>query len=59
MDVFSRPQFNVFYNPGSRDSKVEHGIPEDHSAIAPIIVGTPAGNGRPAERKPAAVLAWR
>ena len=41
------------------DLKTELGIPADLSAIAPIIVGTPAGEGMPSPRKPAEIIAWR
>lgn len=41
------------------DVKVELSVPEDHTAVAPIIVGTPADRGPPTARKPAEILAWR
>ena len=41
------------------DLKVEIGIPAEYSAIAPIIVGVPAGEGAPSSRKAPQVLAWK
>ena len=41
------------------DLKAELGIPEDQMAVAPIIVGIPAGDTAPTPRKAPQVLAWR
>ena len=41
------------------DLKTELGIPSDLTAIAPIIVGTPAAPGTATARKPAEIIAWR
>ena len=39
--------------------KSELGIPEEQTAFAPIIVGTPAGEGSPSPRKPPEIIGWR
>lgn len=39
--------------------KTRLGIPEEMTAIAPIIVGVPAGATAASPRKPAQVLAWK
>jgi len=39
--------------------KAEVGIPAEYSAIAPIIVGVPAGEGAPSARKAPHVLVWK
>lgn len=39
--------------------KAELGIPDDLSAIAPIIVGPPGEEGSPTPRKEPRILAWR
>jgi nitroreductase len=39
--------------------KARLGIPEEMTAIAPIIVGVPAGATATSPRKPAQVLAWK
>ena len=39
--------------------KAELGIPSELSAIAPVIVGVPAGETPPTTRKEAPVLAWK
>jgi len=41
------------------DIKTDLGIPQDQTAVAPIIVGIPADRGHPTGRKPAEILAWR
>ena len=40
------------------DIRAEIGLPEDTLAVAPIIVGIPAGNGPPAPRQPPRILNW-
>lgn len=42
-----------------RKVKAELGIPEDYTAIAPIIVGVPEGETPSRGRKPPLVLAWK
>lgn len=39
--------------------KTELGIPDDYSAIAPIIVGVPAGESAPTSRKDPLILCWK
>jgi nitroreductase len=41
------------------DIKADLSIPEDLVAVAPVIVGIPADQGRPTARKAAEILAWR
>jgi nitroreductase len=42
----------------TRDLKAGVGIPDEFSAIAPIIVGVPRGVTPPATRQPPHVLSW-
>jgi nitroreductase len=42
-----------------RKVKAELGIPDDYTAIAPVIVGIPAGETTATTRNPPLVLAWR
>ncbi len=42
-----------------RKVKAELGIPEEYAAIAPIIVGVPAGEAAPTQRKVPTILAWK
>jgi nitroreductase len=39
--------------------KAELGIPDEYTAVAPIIVGVPAGKTTASSRKPPVVLAWK
>jgi nitroreductase len=39
--------------------KTELGIPDEYTAIAPIVVGVPAGKTIATSRKPPLVLAWK
>ncbi len=39
--------------------KTELGIPDDHSAIAPIVVGVPGGETPATSRKEPAILSWK
>jgi nitroreductase len=41
------------------DVKAELSIPSELSAIAPVIVGVPAGETPPTTRKEARILAWK
>ena len=40
------------------EMKAGLGIPPDMDAVAPIVVGIPAGRTAPSSRKPPHVLAW-
>jgi nitroreductase len=42
-----------------RKAKTELGIPDDYSAIAPIVVGVPAGETAITPRKPPLILSWK
>lgn len=42
-----------------RKVKAELGIPEEYTAIAPIVVGMPGGEPPPSRRNPPLVLAWK
>ncbi len=42
-----------------RKMKAELGIPDDYTAIVPIVVGVPASEGHPATRKEPQILAWK
>jgi hypothetical protein len=39
--------------------KAELGIPDDYSAIAPIIVGVPGGDTQATSRKEPVILSWK
>jgi nitroreductase len=39
--------------------KEELGVPANYEAIAPILLGHPAEEGRPMQRKPPEVLFWK
>jgi len=39
--------------------KIEFGVPAEMTAIAPIIVGLPAGETPPVPRKPPEILSWK
>jgi nitroreductase len=42
-----------------RKVKTELGIPDDYSAIAPIIVGVPSGDTQATSRKEPLILSWK
>ncbi len=42
-----------------RKVKAEIGIPDDYTAIVPIVVGVPAGDAPPTPRKAPHILAWK
>lgn len=41
------------------EEKAELGIPPDLSAVAPVIVGMPAGETHPTARKEPRILTWK
>jgi len=43
----------------SPEAKAELGVPEDYKAVAPIIIGRPAGPVPPVEKNPPEVLFWK
>lgn len=42
-----------------RKTKAELGIPDEYTAIVPIVVGVPDGDGHPQSRKEPQILAWK
>lgn len=42
-----------------RKVKTELGIPDEYSAIAPIVVGVPAGESKPTSRNEPLILSWK
>lgn len=42
-----------------RKTKVELGIPDEYTAIVPIVVGVPDGDGHARPRKEPQILAWK
>ena len=42
-----------------RKVKTELGIPDEYSAIVPIVVGVPAGESKPVSRREPLILSWK